>query len=594
MKQSHIELKNGTPCLAIGGELLPACAYMTYFDERNDYAEFAKRGFRVYSVSVSFASQPINSSSGFMPYVGGVFDCKGKADFSAVDEAVDEILRHCPDAYIFPRIYVCMPQWWIDENPQETIRVPLGCQREAIYSTVFAEDASVMLREMIAHFRSFHAADHIFGYQISGGNTQEWFHLDLNGSYDPVALPYFNAWLQTHRPELYPAATLPPLDELESKDALTDPYLVAYQRFASESVADTVKTLCRVAKEAASHEQIVGVFSGYSAEVSNTMWGTHALEQVIDSPDIDFISSPNSYMDARALGIDWADMLPVDSVKLRGKVCLLECDVRTYLTKSPGESREGSDPHHYYTHAVWAGPPTRELSVAAVRKCLAHQLTHKHGLWWFDMFGHWYDDEALMDEMARSLALYTAATNDAVSEFAAEVAVFLDETSYAMLGRRHPTYPTGFWGRKALGLAGAPYDFYLMTDADKIDFTVKGYKAAVFVTLGSPENDARARAALAKHGIPLMAVTAEEPQITVEALTAFYRACGVFTYCDTPDVVYVGNGCAALHAAEAGEKTVRLPRKVWCTDLDTNVCAYTDILRFTCKQYETKLFAMKD
>ena len=200
MKTSKIILKNQNPVLQIDGEEFPSCAYITYFEERNDYKAFAERSFRIYSISISFADQPINTASGFKPYLGGVFDEKGKADFSVVDNSIKEILKACPYAYIFPRIYVCMPQWWIDENPTETVDVPRGKKREIIFSHKFRTDAAKMLKDLIEHLKSCPESDHIFGYQISGGNTQEWFNLDLKGSYCENSLYYFNEYLKKKYP----------------------------------------------------------------------------------------------------------------------------------------------------------------------------------------------------------------------------------------------------------------------------------------------------------------------------------------------------------------------------------------------------------
>ena len=41
MKESKIILKSGNPCLCIGDEQFPACAYITYFEERNEYEAFS-------------------------------------------------------------------------------------------------------------------------------------------------------------------------------------------------------------------------------------------------------------------------------------------------------------------------------------------------------------------------------------------------------------------------------------------------------------------------------------------------------------------------------------------------------------------------
>ena len=291
MKPSKIELINGNPVLCIGDEKLPACAYITYFDERNNYEDFTSEGFRLYSISISLASQPLNTLSGFIPYIGGVFDKKGEADFSSVDESVEMVLNACPNAYIFPRIHVCMPEWWIEENPTETLLVPHGNYRESLCSEKFREAAAEMLTELIEHFKKAPYSDNIIGYQISGGNTQEWFHLDQKGAHSENTLPYFNKHLQNKHPGSPEVKELPSLDEVNESVLIENPLLTEYLRFASDEVAKTIDYLCLATKKAVDYSQIVGVFYGYTCEVNDPYYGTHALTKVIDSPNAHFIDN---------------------------------------------------------------------------------------------------------------------------------------------------------------------------------------------------------------------------------------------------------------------------------------------------------------
>lgn len=593
MKESKIVLKNGNPCLCIGDEQFPACAYITYFEEHNDYEAFSNAGFKIYSVSISLASQPINTKSGFMPYERGVFDVKGKADFSSVDETIQKILAVCPNAYIFPRIYVCMPQWWIDENPEETIPVPHNKRRESLYSDKFREDASAMIKTLIEHFKSFDTADHIFGYQISGGNTQEWFHLDLNGSYCDYTLPYFNRYLKNKYPDITPLTELPDIEKINTSAELQDKYLTEYLRFASEEVAKTIEILCKATKEAVNYKQIVGIFYGYTAEVADSLWGTHALNDILDSENIDFISSPNSYMDIRALGVDWPDMLPVDSVKLHGKMCFMESDIRTFLSRCPGECREGSDPYSCYTNDVWRGPATDRLSVYSIRKSLARQLTQKHGLWWFDMFGHWYATDAMMQEMEVSLKLYERSLVDTPLEFNAEVALILDEKSYSQIGQKHPAYLSGSLIRKSLGYAGVPYKFYLMDDFDKIEWENSPFKAVVFGIVSDDNKLQKALSRLSSLGIGSLSITAKKPMYTNKELLGFFKENNVFIFSDSEDVCYFGNGYASIHAVSEGEKEIKFPMAVKCTNIESNQSATTDCLKLRCTKHETQIFRIE-
>ena len=592
MKTVKVANKNGNPVLLVGDEELSACAYITYFDDRNDYKEFSKNGFRLYSVSVSLASQPINTQSGFMPFEKGVFDVKGKPDFSCVDASIKRVVDSVPNAYIFPRIYVCMPSWWIKENLNETIDVPHDKKREMIFCEKFRADAQNMLKQLIEYLENGKYADYIIGYQISGGNTQEWFHLDLNGSYCENTLPYFNKYLKNKYPDIKMLDKLPDIDKIKSEEFIEDSMLTEYLLFANEEVAKTVDCLCKATKEACNYKKITGAFYGYSLEVCNPLWGTHALEKILDSKNIDFLSSPNSYTNGRALGIDWADMIPVDSVKLHGKMCFMECDIRTFLTMSPEESRPGSDPMHYYSHKVWEGPKTEELSAYAIRKSLARQLTHKHGLWWFDMFGHWYKSPKLMEEMKTSLKLYDDVLKNNGAEFETEVVVFIDEKCFSKMGNKHPAHDSAYHLKVSLGQSGVPYKVYLISDFDKID--LEKYKVVIFnIPLESKFIDEKIKF-LNKKGIATLKVGYEKPTYSSKELYEFFKKSGVHLYCNSLDVCYIGNGFASLHASKEGLKKICFPMTVKCTDIDTGKSVVTNVLEFDCKKFETKLFIIKN
>ncbi len=581
MVESKIITRNGNPILLIDNKEFSPCAYITYFDERNDYELFAKKGFKIYTVTISLAKQPINTLSGFTPFYSGIFDKKGQLDFAETDKSINKILKVCPDAYIFPRINVTMPDWWVEENPTETIDVPVGGRREILSSQKFRDDASKMLREVIEYFKVAPYSKRIFGYQICGGNTQEWAHYDINGSYCDNILPYFNAYLK-HK-GLPQVTELPDIKEIDNSVFIDNKTLQEFIKFTNDEMAETVDALCKTVKEAVNYKQIVGTFYGYNAEVMNPLWGTHSLWKTIDSENIDFYSSPNSYISRRSLGVDWGDMMPVDSVRLHGKMTFMECDVRTFLTRAPGESRKGSDPMGYYTDELWIGPKTEELSVSAIRKSLARQLTHKHGLWWFDMFGHWYSTDKMMKEMKTSLDIYNRLVNYAPLEYPTEIAVFTDETAYSVTGKLHPDYECAYYFRTSLGECGAPYHSYLLSDFDKINWENATYKTVIFNT---PLRNNDLAEILRAKGIVCIDRANPDKEMLINTL----KESGVFLYTEGTDVFYIGNGYLAIHSKSEGVKKITLPEEIKCTDTATGEVVITDMLKLNMKQFETRLF----
>ena len=594
MKETKYIEKNGVPYFKVGEEEIPAVAYITYFEERNEYKKFTDLGYRIFSVSVSTASRAINSTSGFMPYLSGVFDQKGIADFSMIDKSIRDVVKICPNAYIFPRIYLCMPTWWCEENPDECIETPVDGMREALYSDKFKTDCGEMLKQIINHINSQDYADNILGYQLSGGNTQEWFHLDeRQGSFGDVALPYFNRYLEENYPGIPKLTAMP--ESIFVDGNARDDYMLKYRDFANDSVADTVDYFCRIAKEETDFKQLVGAFYGYTFEVINPVEGTHALSKLLDSKYIDFFSSPNSYVSSRPLGIDWGDMMPVDSIKMHGKFCFLECDIRTHLSLSPGESREGSDPRHYYTSAVWRGPKTDKLSCMALRKCYARQFAHRHAFWWFDMFGHWYDTEGLLSEAERSLRLaenYRERTLD----FDTEVAVFVDERAYKLMPRDSDFARSVVRIRTSLGGVGVNYHSYLIEDFDRLMTNGIKYKAIIFACVADSEKMTSAVNYCSENKIFFIKFNENKYSFTAPELRNLLKGAGVHTFIDEgEDVLYTGAGLLALHAHDAGKKTIKLPRAVKVTPLtDEGKAVLTDTLRFDMEEFETKIFVISE
>ena len=426
---TEVRMHGGVPTLFVNGEAYPSAAYMTYLEPYNRYASFAQAGYSLFSIPVLFAGRWISMTQNMTPFGKGIFDDKDQPDFTGLDASVHKILDVCPDALIFPRVNVSMPQWWIEAHPDclDGSRV-----RESLYSDVFLEDAAQMLRTLIAHIRQSDYGAHIAGYQIAGGNTEEWFHFDMNAGVSACAEAGFASFMRTWYPdESY--SGLPDLSLLQKKGVYhRSRPLARFLEYASVRVADDIAALAHVVKEESGNNVVVGTFYGYSMEVTSSLYGTHALNLLLESADVDFISSPNSYIGTRDPNADWTEMYAADSVRLHGKLCMQECDVRTHLTRTLGECAPEYDPENQYTAPIWQALPDRETAVQAIRKSFCRQLVKGNGFWWFDMWGGWYDDETIMREMQAYREIYAdslAADRSSV----AQLAVFVDENAYRYL-----------------------------------------------------------------------------------------------------------------------------------------------------------------
>lgn len=578
----------GIPTLYVNDEPFPAAAYMTYFEEYNNYAEFAKAGYNLFSVPVLFAGRWISANDYCKPFHGGIFDKKDAPDFSSLDNSVKRILDECPDAYIFPRVNMSMPVWWTEENTDCTDGTG---KRESLYSEKYRETAADMLRTTIEHINQSGYASHIAGYQLAGGNTEEWFHFDLNAGLCKNAEEAFNSYLDRY----YPGCGfrgLPDLSPLGGKGPYhKDEHLARYLEFASETVAEDICYFSSAAKEATGRNIVIGTFYGYSLEVNSPLYGTHALKTILRCDDIDFICSPNSYIGTRDIKTDWTEMYPADSVRLHGKICMQECDIRTHLTRLISDAAPEYDPEGRYNAPIWHPLENKETALNAIRRSFSRQLIKGNGFWWFDMWGGWYNDSDILGEMKQMKDIYTSSLEKSGRKSIAETAVFSDESSYKYM-TDCALRSAAFNMRKPLGYMGAPYDSYDISDFEEV---FRNYKAVIFVSAVKTEYMIKAIELCKKNKIDYLSVSGLKKDFTASELRAFCASHGVHIYCDTSDIVYANGSYLAVHAVKAGEKKIKLDSVYSCTELltDNGIRAETGTLTITMKENETRLFELK-
>lgn len=590
---SRIEFKNGKPLISVDGVLHSPFAYTTYFDECGEYFDFIRSGYKMFFVNVSFTDLPINNVTGFTPFRTGVFE-GDEADYSEFENIVHQILAECPDAMIFPRINIAMPRKWIENNPSECVETPTG-MRESLCSEMFLHDGAELLKTLVSHIRSADYSDSVAGYQICGGTTQEWMHHDLFGSFSETGLEKFRMWML----EKYGVENADvPSRELFTKGIVNETTR-RYVEFSNEAVATAINHFAKELKEYINNEQIVGAFYGYSAFVGNSLYGLHGLHHIIDSLYIDFFSSPCAYDNVRQLGVDWGDMIPVDSLKLHGKFAFIECDIRTHLTRRMQDSRPGyySDDGFGLTDAngnktVWCGPDTLDLSLSAIRKAFAHQLIKSSAVWWFDMWGGWYHDDKIMDEISSMKAIADCSVNKNRADYPdSQVVLFVDEKAYANIPYSNPLDRTVSDTRVAMGNTGIPFDLCMTEDAENV---LHKYKAAIF-TAPIPSKSGKAAVQMCKKmNIPYIQLDTEKTRFTTDELRDFIVDCGVHCYNSDGCVVYVGGGFLGIHSINDGEICINLPEKYIVKPLlgTTLPECETDKLLLDMKKHDTVVFEL--
>ena len=594
MLKTHIEYKNEKPFISVNGKIHYPFAYTTYFEECGRFSDFIKAEYKMFFINISFTNLPINTSTGFSPFITGVFE-NDEPHYSEFESIVEEILKECPDALIFPRINIAMPKRWVDENPYETVETPSG-NRESLFSDKFLNDGAILLKELVLHIRNSEYAENIAGYQFCGGLTQEWMPFDYTGSFSEMGLEKFNKWLK----EKYCKANTTLLTKNDLVCTDYNEMVSYYGEFYSEMTAKTIEHFAKILKECTNNEQIVGTFYGYNAFVNDILLGLHGLRFIIDSPFIDFFSSPCGYDDSRALGIDWGDMIASKSLRIHNKLYFVECDIRTHLTQSMQESRPGKYPDNIYTltnengdKTVWCGPETKELSLSAIRKAYIHQITKGSGVWWFDMWGGWYEDKAIMEALKKMKSIAEASINKNTAYYPkAETVLFIDESAYLNNPRNSNLCHSVNITRIEMGNTGIPFDLCMVEDAEKI---LHKYKCAIFTAPLPSGNGKKAVELCKKLNIPYIETTTEKPYYKKNELREILISNSVHCYNTQDNVIYCGNGFLGVHTVNDGEVKISLPQKYKAKALfgTTFHECETDTIILNMKKHDTTIFELE-
>ena len=552
----EVHLSGGVPTLFVNNRPTPGMAYITYFDDRAEYRDFADAGVRLFSVNAYFGSVGINNFTGIHPFAPGIFDVKGEPDFSFFDGEVEKLLGICPEAMIFPRVDMAMPLWWLGENPDELLYGDGKRPRECFASEKWMADIKDLLRQFVTHLELADYAPHIIGYQLSDGQTQEWFPFIWNNVSGAADERGFFRYLAKNFPDL-DCPSVPRPGAVPKPD---DKLLNIYYRYVSDTVADAICSLSAYVKELTGRRAVVGCFYGYTTEVTFPSGGHCSLGKVIRCPDVDFICSPVSYSMGRKRGTDLPPMPPIDSIRLHGKLYFTEADIRTYLSDYPGETRPGSVEPGTYLDPIWKGDPDPDVSRAQMRLAFCRVIATGEALWWFDMWGGWYHDEVIMRDVRRFCEVFRMSMNDRKRESRAEVAVVIDEKVWLPSPdseMKPGAAMNSVLAKFALARTGAPYDIYEAEDYEDIR---SRYKYFVFMAPRSTARITEAAADCAARGAAHTVYDGSAP-FDPDAAREAYRAAGVHIWCDTGDIVWADRYYVGIYSVTGGRKEIHLGKK---------------------------------
>lgn len=483
---AEVRREDGATRLYINGEKRVPVLYQRDSSTRflPDYAEGMS------AAGVTLLTLP-NTRSDQMNGFGSVWMGDGQYDFTLFDEMVYETLEGAPDAMLMLDLDADPPDWWLNANPSERAVDNTGATYSggASYaSQKWREDVAAYFTALIEHAVAQPYAGHIFAVKVTAGATYEWqqygVSLDVCGDFSPAALSAFRAWLTekygtdaalraawNDASVTLETAQIPPREDRVSKTyrSLLDPAaqqnVIDYHNFMSDMTTDSVLYFARAVKEACGGSWIVGTYNGYmlhslTYEASNMVNGS--IARLLSSEYIDFFCSPVLY-DSRTMGMSATYMTMVDSMLSAGKMFFLEIDERTVFYDDNGWNKPS-------LLQEWGKTYTLRDTVEMLKRDFANVLAKGAGLWFYDMWGGWFDDPELYSLFSVMVGEYEYSMQ-VRQESVSPVAWLIEDDllayyAYDFDGSYDILYQTHYIQKENLSKVGVPFDMYYLSDLE--------------------------------------------------------------------------------------------------------------------------------
>ena len=472
----------GCAWIEINGQLHEPVSFRSFRPAPETVRRFDLAGFSLFSV---FPSGILCSLK--VPYsqFGEVWTGDRQYDWSALKAQTDLFLEQAPDSYWSLMLQLDTRDWFLASHPELADSFMQLVQTVA--SPVWRQAAAAMVCDLL-DFLDEHVPNKVYGVYLMAGGTTEWYTRDIPAALRPcpAQTEAYRAWSGD------PLAEIPPPDVLHRTQdgVLRDPahsrQALDYWRFYNEAVSDAICWFARQIKEHTGGTRLVGAFYGYitGMDLPHVVLSNYNdLLRVLEDKNIDALFCPASYR-FRKLASTSGLRVPLDSFTLHGKLYFHEIDNTTWrvndnplaqaLQKSHTRLKDRSETESYFKREI------------------AQVLAKGQGYWWFDMFGGWYDDPALM-ETIRRLRLLTQSLWRRGMEPAEEVGFFIDMPSNYLLGTQSG-YDMVEYQTELLNRMGLPWACYLTDDLLLDPFPRERIRLYIFANLFQP--DARVRAAV--------------------------------------------------------------------------------------------------
>lgn len=517
--KAHVRMHGGTPTLFLDDQ--PTFANLQLIGgldpqgiaaTQETIRAFARNGIHLYSIDA----------------VVNEWRAPHEYDFSETAARLQVVIEADPDALLLLRMgletHYLPDDWWNKTYPDEVEVLTDGPYGSASFaSEVWRSQVQAFLRAYIGHLRAVGLYDRVIAYQPATGVCGEWIKSWSSmetacGDFSAPMRRAFGAWLRRRYHEdvqalraawgdadvSFDSAEVPSTEEQRTttqhlfRDPAREQKTIDYYACYAETSADALLGFCRTIKEETGGDKLTGAFYGYQmelswndaffvdnygglemSEVSTIQRSGHlGLWKTLRSPDIDFFVSPYTYC-FRGIGGDGMPMQPTESLRVHGKLYLLEEDTLMHNNFDPGGRMH---------------PKNQSLPI--YQRNFAQVVTHGLGVTWLES-SLFVEDAQIRDASRRQHARFQQLGTWALEldrSPRSEVAVVLDDESFYYEAIRNGIDVPLIWQQRVISLSrfGAPHDLYLLNDL--LEGRLPEYKLYVF--LNPFQLDDQRRAAL--------------------------------------------------------------------------------------------------
>ncbi|MGB6121150.1 MAG: hypothetical protein WBG01_13245 [Bacteroidota bacterium] len=336
----------------------------------------------------------------------------GRLDISLARRQIAGILEVCPEAAVIFRFHVTAPKWWLYKYPdewvryadtqykdEETIGLPriiesdnYPVRRVSMASESWRSEAGIRLREFLTVLAATPEGNAVAGIQVANGVYGEWHNWGFYWHEPDVGIPmtrFFRTWLKdrygsdeglqqawNRQDARLATAEVPSFEERKTtagifRDPDRERNVIDYYTCVHQLVAENILHFARIVKQSWPRPIITGTFYGYYFSVfgRQAAGGHLALQRVLASPDIDYLSGPQAYgPESLKLGEAYRSRSLITSIRLHEKLWLDEMDVEP-TTPIERDSRYDLKLRN---------------SFADVRRNVLFSFTKGMGLWFYD------------------------------------------------------------------------------------------------------------------------------------------------------------------------------------------------------------------